>query len=112
MTNMMLGAEPHELCEKHLRSTHGEIHNEIGFLESDKVHINNTIGHVKLGQFDTTIIKERHEELEDEAGYDSPLEFEDRWGFDLDMYVQPFPYKKVNRVRLAADDCNCLESES
>lgn len=80
------GVTPEFLCSKHLLGEHKEMHQEAGTLENHPHGLAIVKGHAEKGQVDTSLIKERHDELVEEMkrrgmNHNSPLDFED----DLDL---------------------------
>jgi hypothetical protein len=67
MANPFHGVHPAELCDKHLVSAHGEIHMVVESLRQG-TNLGDLANYV-----DPERLQERHDELEDYAGYNSPL---------------------------------------
>lgn len=113
MTNICLGLEPEEICDTHLTSSHAEIHQEIGLLNSG--NISAVMGHVRHGFFCPKAALKQHQALHQEAQrrgseWCSPLpELSTSMFADAGLVCYPFPFKKANRVRMASKNCRCLE---
>lgn len=78
----MWGVKPKFLCRKHLLGEHVEMHQEVGTLKNHPHGEAVVKGHARKKQIDTSLIKERHEELVEEMerrgmSHESPLKYED-----------------------------------
>ena len=103
MTNLWLGIPVEDLCDNHLLGLHKEIHQEAGTLENHPYGESIVQGHFRLGQVDTTKLRERHDKVVEEMkrrgfNHDSPLEYEDSIGLSF----SGFPIEKFNRIVLAS----------
>lgn len=81
----MWGIDPGLLCRNHLLGEHSEMHQEAGTIENHPHGEAVVKGHAEKEQVDTSLIKERHDELVDEMerrgmNHDSPLDYRDSLG--------------------------------
>jgi len=72
--------DPEYLCREHLLGEHNELHKIVGHIQKGNLEV--VQGHAARGQVDTSLLRERHDELAREMskrGYshDSPMEVED-----------------------------------
>lgn len=110
MTNMWLGIPVEHLCDQHLLGLHKELHQEAGTLENHPHGEAIVRGHWVFGQVSTDRVRERHQEVAKEMerrgmNHDSPLDFEDRYGFH--SWMIGLPLEQVQKVKLSnrCGDC-------
>lgn len=72
----MWNINPRFMCDQHIRGEHFELHKAVKCIESDK--LNKIKGHTSRGQLDTSIISQRHKELEKYKGWNSPIDYNDK----------------------------------
>jgi len=122
MTNAGHGIPPHDMCQQHVMSCHGEIHQEKAYLKRYGVRSTH-LGHVVLGQFIPELAMGRHTVLADEIdfladqessngnGHKSPLNFADEDMELVDAGLFGFPLKALllyQRNVFRSKDCECL----
>jgi len=104
MTRMWM-LPPAQLCRQHLLGEHAEIHQLVGFIESDRDFSAKLNGHAKRGQIETAAIQARHDQLAAELvardyNHDSPLEYDDELDLgEVDIAASAFD------LRVRCGDC-------
>lgn len=128
MSNAGHGIPAKQMCKTHLVSCHAEIHQEVGAIKRQKW--NNTLGHMRWGQFLPNELKEKHEELAEEInnrakvtgngnGHNRDTKHKPREYGNLEIspeFVYGIPgvaLKLYNRnVFRVAKDCECLQNNT
>lgn len=104
MTRMWL-LDPKKMCDDHLVGEHGEMHMIVGTIRNHPHGEAIVRGHARKGQIDTSLIQQRHDELEEEMKRrgmhpDKPLDYEDELNLgNID--------EEKNRIDLANRCDNC-----
>lgn len=78
----MWSIDPVLLCDQHLLGEHNELHQLVGYINSDRDWSAKLQAHAEAGEIDTTAIKSRHDSLASEMlnrgmNHQSPLRYDD-----------------------------------
>lgn len=101
----MWNIDPGLMCDRHLLGEHREMHQEVGTLRNHPHGLEVVKGHAKNGHIDTSLIKQRHDELVEEMErrgfqHGSPLDYSDELGLgEIDV--------EKNREELSRRCENC-----
>ncbi len=94
----MWNIPPEYMCPQHRRGEHFEMHKIVKCIESER--INKVKGHAENDQIDTSLISERHAELEEFCGWDSPIDYDDELNLG-----KVYPEESIRILMYKCDDC-------
>lgn len=117
---MWLGVKPSEMCDKHLRGEHGELHKLMGSMwcandnghPRKRQHENSIRGLLREGFLDLRLVRQRHDLLTSEAAmrgrsWDSPLLTSPvkRWSYELIRHNGHDNERDRNDLRARCPEC-------